>query len=88
MNIEIIKEKLNDYVGHDVVIRYDLGRNKYESYQVKIKKLYNYIFLVETINKEIKSFSYSDVIMNTIKIDYWLKFTIFYIVFVKKLAFS
>ncbi len=70
MNIEIIKEKLNDYVGHDVVIRYDLGRNKYESYQVKIKKLYNYIFLVETINKEIKSFSYSDVIMNTIKIDY------------------
>lgn len=70
MNIKLIKEELNNHIGDDVTIRYNLGRNKYESYNAKIKELYNYIFLVETINKEIKSFSYSDIITKTIKIDY------------------
>ena len=29
-----IREKLNDYVGEEVVIKYNLGRNKYEKYNV------------------------------------------------------
>ncbi len=70
MNIQVIKDELNNHIGDDVTIRYNLGRNKYESYNARIKELYNYIFLVETINKEIKSFSYSDIITKTIKIDY------------------
>ena len=71
MNIDIVKEELNNHLGDDVVIKCNLGRNKYESYNVKIKKLYNYIFLVETVDKAIiKSFSYSDIITKTIKIDY------------------
>ena len=71
MNIELVKEELNNHLGDDVIIKYNLGRNKYESYNVKIKELYNYIFLVETIDKStIKSFSYSDIITKTIKIDY------------------
>lgn len=72
MTIDEIKSELNNYVGKKVVIRYNLGRNKYENYKVKIKELYNYVFLVELEddNKEIKSFSYSDVITKTIKIDY------------------
>lgn len=73
MNIDIVKEELNNHIGEDVTIKYNLGRNKYESYNVRIKELYNYIFLVEMIddnNLEVKSFSYSDIITETIKIDY------------------
>ena len=56
----------------DVIIKYNLGRNKVEKYRVTIKQLYNYVFLVELNNdfNEVKSFSYSDIITKTIKIDY------------------
>jgi uncharacterized protein Veg len=64
-----IREKLNDYVGEEVVIKYNLGRNKYEKYNVIIKELYENIFIVESDNIK-KSFSYKDVLTNTIKIDY------------------
>lgn len=70
MNPNIIKEKLNNHIGKKIMIKYNLGRNKYEKYHVVIKQLYQNIFLVELENKEIKSFSYSDVITKTIKIDY------------------
>ena len=65
-----IRSKLNDYIGEEVVIKYNLGRNKYEKYNVRIKELYDNVFLVELNTNEKKSFSYSDVITNTIKIDY------------------
>ena len=64
-----IREKLNDYVGEEVVIKYNLVRNKYEKYNVVIKELYENIFIVESDNIK-KSFSYKDVLTNTIKIDY------------------
>ncbi len=70
MNIETVKEKLNPYVGKTVTIHYNLGRNKFEKYHVTIKKLYDYTFLVQD-QIRVKSFSYSDVITKTIKIDYW-----------------
>ena len=66
-----VKEQLYEYLGESVTIRYNLGRNKYEQYRVKIKELYNNIFLVELKDDNIiKSFSYNDVITKTIKIDY------------------
>lgn len=73
MTIENVKKELNNHIGDRVTIKYNLGRNKYEKYDVFIKELYNHIFLVELSteeNKIIKSFSYSDVITKTIKIDY------------------
>ena len=73
MTIESVKKELNNHVGDIVTIKYNLGRNKYEKYDVLIKELYNHIFLVEAgtnENKIIKSFSYSDIITKTIKIDY------------------
>lgn len=70
MNINIIKKELEKSIGKDVVIKYNLGRNKIEKYHAKIKELYNYIFIVEIKNSlELKSFMYSDIITNTIKID-------------------
>ena len=68
--INEIRSKLNDYIGEEVIIKYNLGRNKYEKYQVTIKELYDNVFLVELDTNEKKAFSYTDVITNTIKIDY------------------
>lgn len=69
MNTEIIKKKLNEHLGKKATIEYSLGRNKVESYDVVIKELYSKVFLVEDGNN-ILSFSYSDVITKTIKIDF------------------
>lgn len=68
MNIITVKENLNKYKGKDVIIKYNLGRNKIEEYIVTIKELFDNVFLVEKKeSKEIKSFSYNDIITKTIK---------------------
>ena len=68
--INQIREKLNDNIGKSVVIKYNLGRNKYEKYKVVISELYENIFIVESTNSIKKSFMYKDVLTKTIKIDY------------------
>lgn len=73
MTLQEIKDKVYDNVGNNVTIKYNLGRNKIEKYNVKIKKTYKNIFIVELNNHdkvEIKSFSYTDVMTKTIKIYY------------------
>ena len=67
MNINVIREKIESNLGKEVFIRYNLGRNKIEKYNAKIKEIYNYVFVVEVLNtNEVKSFTYSDIITNTI----------------------
>lgn len=68
--INQIRSKLNEHIGKKVTIKYNLGRNKYEKYHVIIKELYDNVFLVELNDNERKSFSYTDVLTNTIKIDF------------------
>lgn len=68
--IRKIRSEINEHVGKQVTIKYNLGRNKYEKYPVIIKELYDNVFLVELKSNQKKSFSYSDVLTNTIKIDY------------------
>lgn len=70
MNIEIVKEKLRENIGKTVTINYNLGRNKHERFNCKIKDLYNYIFTVELDTSTLKTFMYSDVITKTVKIEY------------------
>ena len=61
MNINVIREKIESNLGKEVFIRYN----------AKIKEIYNYVFVVEVLNtNEVKSFTYSDIITNTIKIYY------------------
>lgn len=74
MNIDIVKEQIENHIGDEAKIKCNLGRNKIAEYDVTIKKIYNHIFLVEVkdkVNNFIKSFSYSDVITKTVKIDYF-----------------
>ena len=68
--IRQIREQLSDYIGQKVIIKYNLGRNKYEKYNVIIKELYENIFIVEGKNSMKKSFTYIDILTKTIKIDY------------------
>ena len=71
MKIELIKEQLLSHIGEEAIIICNLGRNRIENYDVTIKALYNHIFLVEEKEKHVyKSFSYSDVISKTIRINY------------------
>jgi uncharacterized protein Veg len=73
MTLQEIKEKVNKNIGNNVTIKYNIGRNRIEKYNVKIKETYKNLFIVETNNqnnKEIKSFTYTDVMTKTIKIDY------------------
>lgn len=71
MNINLIKEEMKSKIGKEVHIKYNLGRNKIERYDATIKELYNYIFIVElNSTNELKSFMYSDIITNTIKLSY------------------
>lgn len=71
MNINLVKKELENNLGKGVTIKYNLGRNKIEKYNAKIKEIYNYIFIVELEESmELKSFMYSDIITNTIKLEY------------------
>ena len=69
MTLYEIKKDLSNHIGNEVNIKYNLGRNKYEDYKATIKELYDYVFVVES-KYGIKSFSYSDVMIKTIRIDY------------------
>lgn len=69
MTIDTIKDELNNHIGKKATIKYNLGRNKIEKYNVIIVELFDYIFLVDN-NGSIKSFSYSDIITKTIRIDF------------------
>ncbi len=63
-----IKQALIPHLGKTVKIKYNLGRNKYETYEAKIIKIYNCVFLVKLQNNIVKSFSFADIITKIIKI--------------------
>lgn len=68
MNIGIIKNKIDKKLGDSVKVVYNGSRNRREEYSGVITEIYNYIFVVEVDGNEKKSFSYSDVLTNTIEI--------------------
>lgn len=73
MTIQEIKTKVHNNIGNNVTIKYNIGRNRIEKYDVKIKETYKNIFIVESKkqnNIEIKSFTYTDIMTKTIKIEY------------------
>ena len=70
IEVEKVKRSLNNLKGERVEIKYSLGRNKYESYEVVIKDLYDYVFTVLITEQQfLKSFSYADIISKSIKIE-------------------
>lgn len=68
MTIDKIKYSINNQLGNNVKVIYNGSRNKKEEYNGVILETYNFIFIIKTNDNEKKSFSYSDVLTNTIEI--------------------
>ena len=68
--IDDVKDKLDAIKDRDFTLEYNLGRNKFERYRVRIKELYSNVFTVSLVGSNIvKSFSYNDIITSLIHID-------------------
>jgi uncharacterized protein Veg len=65
LNIDKIKNKIKELYKYNLKIKVNIGRNKYEYYNGKIKDIYPNLFTVET-NKGLKSWTYSDIATRTI----------------------
>lgn len=68
MTIDRIKNKIDNRIGDNVRVIYNGSRNRREEYSGIITETYNYIFIVKIHSNEKKSFSYSDVLTNTIEV--------------------
>ena len=68
MTIEKIKNDIGNNLGGNVKIIYNGSRNKKEEYSGIITETYNFIFIIKTKEKEKKSFSYRDVLTNTVEV--------------------
>lgn len=70
MNIRRIREKLEKEKGKLIHFKYNGARNQIEEFDGTIENTYNAIFTirVENDNKQIKSFTYSDVLTENLEI--------------------
>lgn len=68
MTIEKIKNNIDNNLGESVKVVYNGSRNKKEEYSGVITETYNYIFIIKTRSEETKSFSYRDILTNTLEI--------------------
>ena len=67
MNIEKIKNKIENMKNQKLHFKINGSRNQVEEFDGVITESYNYVFVVET-DRIKKSFSYSDVLINNIEI--------------------
>ena len=66
--IEKIKNNIDSKLGDNVKVIYNGSRNKKDEDSGVISETYNYIFIIRTDSDGIKSFSYRDVLTNTIEL--------------------
>lgn len=70
MNIKMIKSNLENNKGKILNFKFNGSRNQIETFSGTIENTYNYIFLVkvDNENEQIRSFSYSDVLTESLEI--------------------
>lgn len=68
--INKIKEDILSKKGERLKFRFNGARNQIEEFEGIITGIYNYVFTIKTINdkEEIKSFTYSDVLIDNLEI--------------------
>lgn len=68
--INKIKEDISSKKGKKLKFRFNGARNQIEEFEGIIVGTYNYIFTIKTINdnEEIKSFTYSDILIDNLEI--------------------
>lgn len=62
-----IRRKLVPLIGKEIIIKNNLGRNKYEIFKGVIVNVYNSVFII-SVEDSLKSFSFADVVTKIIKI--------------------
>ena len=68
MNSKLIRKNLISMIGSKIVVIYYGSRNKKESYEGVLFKLYRNIFTIKLVSGEIKCFSYADLLTKTVQI--------------------
>lgn len=70
MNIKKIRMQLEQNKGKILYFRFNGSRNQTEEFSGTIEGTYNYIFVIRTNDKvsQLKSFSYSDVLTESLEI--------------------
>lgn len=68
--INEIKKKIKVLKGKKIKVYVDVGRNKSETYEGIVLNTYKNIWTLKT-DTDIKSFGYSDVLINTVVISSW-----------------
>lgn len=63
---------MEEHIGEEVKIVFNSGRNRIEEFNAIIMQVYNFVFVVQLKNdvNEVKSFTYSDILTQTIEIYY------------------
>lgn len=72
MTIDAIRENIVKNKGNSIKVVHNEGRNKIYEYSGKLVEVYPNIFIVKVENNK-KSFSYYDVLTNTVKISFKCK---------------
>lgn len=70
MNIQKIKDNLETKKGKKINFKFNGSRNQIEEFSGIIENTYNYIFLVkvDNDNETIRSFAYTDILMESLEI--------------------
>ena len=68
--INKIKEDIENKKGEKLRFRFNGARNQVEEFEGIIIGAYNYVFTIKTVNEKekIKSFTYSDVLIDNLEI--------------------
>lgn len=68
--INEIRNKVEGFKGKKVKICVDVGRNKCETYEGVVLNTYKNVWTLKT-DTDIKSFGYSDILINAVVISSW-----------------
>ena len=68
MNLDIVRNKVKSYLGVHSKFIYRGSRNQIEEFGGRIVNCYKSVFIIETDDHIIKSFTYNDYIIRNIKI--------------------
>ena len=71
MTIDAIRDNIHHNMGNRVEVIHNEGRNKITRYNCRVVEVYRNIFIVMDNNSK-RSFSYYDVLTNTVKISFKL----------------
>ena len=68
MNLDIVKEKINNLKGKKKNFRYNGSRNQIEEFNGVIINTYPAIFVIKSEEDKVRAFSYNDVITSNLEI--------------------